>query len=111
MLSEHTQKRIVDLVELRLLDAIRVKGKTEPVRVYELLGRKGEVEEWEVERARQYEQGFDLYTQRRWKEAVKVLQKIKKIDDTVEMLEKRCKLYSRRPPEEDWDGVFTRTQK
>jgi adenylate cyclase len=42
MISEFTYEEVKDMVEVKRLDAIRVKGKAEPVLMYEVLGLKEE---------------------------------------------------------------------
>jgi len=43
LVSEGTNRFAADLVETREIDQVLVVGKTEPQRIFELLGRKGEV--------------------------------------------------------------------
>lgn len=38
IISEYTYEKVKDRVVARELDLVRVKGKTQPVRIYELLG-------------------------------------------------------------------------
>ena len=42
LMSEETRRMAGDAIEAREIDAIRVMGKSEPVRIFELVGRKGE---------------------------------------------------------------------
>src|SRR5215472_5412327 len=44
LVSEMTNRFAADLVETREIDQVLVVGKTEPQRIFELLGRKGEVD-------------------------------------------------------------------
>jgi len=43
LVSEGTNRFAADLVETREIDQVLVVGKTEPQRIFELLGRRGEV--------------------------------------------------------------------
>src|SRR5207253_8813089 len=43
LISEGTNRLAADSVETREIDSVLVVGKTEPQRIFELLGRKGEV--------------------------------------------------------------------
>jgi len=43
LISEATNDLAADTVETREIDSVLVVGKTEPQRIFELLGRKGEV--------------------------------------------------------------------
>lgn len=40
MISEFTLKAAKGAIEVRFLDSLKVKGKQQPVKIYELLGRK-----------------------------------------------------------------------
>ena len=42
LVSEETRRLAGDAIEAREIDAIRVVGKSEPVRIFELVGRKGD---------------------------------------------------------------------
>ncbi|MGQ0546146.1 MAG: adenylate/guanylate cyclase domain-containing protein [Betaproteobacteria bacterium] len=42
LMSEETRRLAGDAIEAREIDAIRVVGKSEPVRIFELVGRKGD---------------------------------------------------------------------
>ncbi|MGH8667894.1 MAG: adenylate/guanylate cyclase domain-containing protein, partial [Burkholderiales bacterium] len=42
LMSEETRRLAGDAVEAREIDAIRVMGKSEPVRIFELVGRAGD---------------------------------------------------------------------
>jgi class 3 adenylate cyclase len=42
LMSEDTRRLAGDAIEAREIDAIRVLGKSEPVRIFELVGRKGD---------------------------------------------------------------------
>ena len=115
LVSDMTRVYIEKDMFLRKLDAVRVKGKQEPVLIYELVGYKDKVEPRIVESAAAYEKAFDLYTSMKWDEAIEYFNKSRDIknmpDKAVDMLIDRCLLYKKEPPEEGWDGVFTRTHK
>jgi len=115
LISESTNKRIMNKMFTRELDAVRVKGKNEPVRIYELISVLGKTEPSIVESTGLYQEGFQLYLQRDWKKAIKKFEESKKArgkkDKAVEMLIDRCQFYIKDPPEDNWDGVFTREHK
>jgi adenylate cyclase len=103
----------------RELDLIRVKGKSHPVLIYELIGRKGEdscygsAQDLE-ERLAQFNQGREFYRARRWEEAQRTFQAI--LDRWAEdgpsrAYWKRCQEYLFDEPPIGWDGVFTMTHK
>ena len=57
LISHHTYERVQGVIEARLLDTIRL-GQGEPVKVYELLGRKGHVALDRAEAARLFTRGY-----------------------------------------------------
>jgi adenylate cyclase len=103
----------------RELDLIRVKGKTQPVMIYELIGRAGEESLYgsfaDVQsRLDQFARGRTLYRARRWEEAQRVFQiMIDKWPDDgpARTYWKRCQDYLFDEPPSGWDGVFTMTHK
>ena len=103
----------------RELDLIRVKGKTHPVMIYELIGRAGEENLYgsiaDVElRLEQFARGRTLYRARRWEEAQHVFEVMidKWPDDgPARTYWKRCQEYLFDEPPSGWDGVFTMTHK
>jgi adenylate cyclase len=103
----------------RELDLIRVKGKTQPVMIYELIGRAGEenlygnITDLQL-RLDQFVRGRTLYRARRWEEAQHVFQiMIDKWpnDGPARTYWKRCQEYLFDEPPSGWDGVFTMTHK
>lgn len=103
----------------RELDLIRVKGKLQPVILYELIGREGETsiygaaEELRT-RVDLFVQGRELYRKRQWEPAQKTFQSIldKWPDDGPSRTYwKRCQEYLFEEPPSGWDGVFTMTHK
>jgi len=103
----------------RELDLIRVKGKLQPVTLYELIGRAGENSVYgppDEIRARLdfFQQARELYRNRRWEEAQKSFQiSLDKWPDDgpSRTYWKRCQDYLFDEPPSGWDGVFTMTHK
>jgi len=103
----------------RELDLIRVKGKTRPVMIYELIGRTGEEGLYgsfadAQLRLDQFTQGRTLYRARRWEEAQRVFQIMIDQwpnDGPARTYWKRCQEYLFDEPPSGWDGVFTMTHK
>jgi adenylate cyclase len=92
----------------RELDLIRVKGKLQPVTIYELIGRAGQNSVYGTPedvhaRISLFQQARELYRKRQWAEAQKTFQII--------LDWKRCQDYLFDEPSSGWDGVFTMTHK
>ncbi|HXL21969.1 MAG TPA: adenylate/guanylate cyclase domain-containing protein [Candidatus Dormibacteraeota bacterium] len=103
----------------RELDLMRVKGKLQPVTLYELIGRAGEgsvygsPEEVQV-RVELFAKAREMYRHRQWEEAQRAFQAMldKWPDDgPSRMYWKRCQEYLFDEPPSGWDGVFTMTHK
>ncbi|MDH5789131.1 MAG: adenylate/guanylate cyclase domain-containing protein, partial [Nitrospinota bacterium] len=70
MLSEFTYELAKDDIEARELDSIRVVGKKEPIKIYELLGRKGEMEDHIRLILPHFQEGLEHYKNQRWEEGI-----------------------------------------
>jgi adenylate cyclase len=116
--TTYSEARDAGLV-FRELDVIRVKGKLEPVTLYELIGRIGETGIYGSPeqlgcRLERFEQARGLYRLRRWEEAQKAFQGILNQwpeDGPARAYWKRCQEYLFDEPPSTWDGVFTMTHK
>ncbi|MBI4776645.1 MAG: adenylate/guanylate cyclase domain-containing protein [Deltaproteobacteria bacterium] len=113
IISGSTYQNVKDLFLCRELDCIRVKGKTEPITIYELLGR---LREGSTERdlADRFHVALSLYKTRNFKESAEKFEDIMKAypqDNPSKLYLERCRQYLLQPPPEDWDGVFTMTHK
>lgn len=64
LISETTKTHIQDEFFTRELDLVRVKGKNEPVKLYELIAFQNDVKDSIAESAKEYEAGFKLYLKR-----------------------------------------------
>ena len=110
MIAESTYLAARDLIEARQLDTIRVVGKEEPVRVFEVLGHKGQVDPQKMQVVDLFAQGVVRYRERKWDEAISFFEQGLKIDPTdgpSSVYIKRCKLFQENPPPESWDAVHT----
>ncbi|MBF0446590.1 MAG: CHASE2 domain-containing protein [Magnetococcales bacterium] len=114
MISDSTYLLAKDQIEARELDTVRVVGKKEPITIYQLLDKKGQVVGEKAEMLACYYQGRDAYKARDYEKAVGYFEQALAIqsDDgpSLTFLE-RCKEYSQNPPPADWDGVFNFTSK
>ncbi|MFT5562607.1 MAG: adenylate cyclase [Candidatus Azotimanducaceae bacterium] len=110
MISEATYRGAEEFVDVRELDTIRVMGKKEAVKVYNLLERKGQTKGLVADLVTQYEKGIQLYKDREYasaKAAFKLALSIDGTDGPSKTYFERCEQYSKNPPKDDWDGVFT----
>ncbi|TAK52495.1 MAG: CHASE2 domain-containing protein, partial [Bacteroidetes bacterium] len=110
MISERTYQLVASDVIVRELDSLVVKGKTQPVRVFELLCLARDPLPPHGERFLQlYNKSLSLYKQREWASAIvsfeSALQWLGE-DYASRMYIDRCRFYQLNPPPDDWDGAF-----
>ncbi len=77
MASEQTVSKLGDEIVIRPLDRVRVKGKTKPILLYEIIGQRDELEDKLIgELVSPYKKAFELLEQRRPDDAKKMLAEI-----------------------------------
>lgn len=115
VLSEFTYELCRDRIWVRELDKIRVKGKNKPVSIFELIGdRREPLPTGEAEFLELYSAARTAYTQMQFDKALQHFQeaqKLRSMDQSVEVHIKRTYDYLRNPPPDNWDGVHTMTSK
>ncbi len=115
ILSEYTYKLCCDRIWVRELDKIRVKGKHEAVKIYELIGNRNQrLEDSMQEFLAHYQVGREAYLARDFQRAItnfELAQKIRACDQAVTIHLERSHKYLIDPPPESWDGVHTMTTK
>jgi len=115
---------VVDVLKnqcyVRALDSVVVKGKTESLKIYELVGLVSDdpllLPTQEVLFFnKEFESGFTLYFDRKFEEALTVFKRIdetlRKNDLSVVMYINRCAEYIKNPPPKEWDGIYRLTGK
>lgn len=114
MISGFTYDKVADDVEVRELDLIRVVGRREAVRVYELLERRGQLtREWQ-DLLERYNAALELFRAREFDDALLAFRRVLEIapeDGPSLAYVERCEHYLASPPPADWDGVWQLTEK
>ena len=99
----------------REIDLIKVKGKTKPVAVYEIMDHYDQKAIPQLDEIiENYEKALNLYRQRDWDGAIKAFDKTLSLysdDKASRIYLERCRYFKANPPEKDWDGVWTMTSK
>jgi len=110
MISEMTYEIVKNDFITRELDALIVKGKTRPVKVYELIAFKDDpVNQNILDGLEVFNKGLEFYKSFQFKEAADKFAEAKNIntsDHPSFVYLKRAMLYIENPPPKDWDGVF-----
>ena len=109
LVSGATWDRLEGRLEGRLVDTVAVKGRTEPARVYEILGVPGAVAPDLLAARDRYAEGIAHYQSRAWDRAVACFREalaLRPADQAAERLIARCTAYAEAPPGEEWAGGF-----
>lgn len=108
IISQFTHEEVKDSFTAREVDRVRVKGKLEPVRIFELIC-EGEPTDKTAEALRIFRQGYELYHQKKFEDAQNNFKKsleVSQVDPVSELYIERCQDYLDSAPPENWDGVF-----
>lgn len=111
MCSENTRNMVDHAVITRELDLIRVKGKTEGVKIHEVIARKDRgLDDARRGLLETYLRGLEAYKARRWEEGIALFREALAIDShdgPSTLYLERCTEFQQNPPDENWDGIFT----
>ena len=113
VISEFTYEVVKEEVFCRELDAVRVKGKKLPVKIYELICERKDAAEHE-EYIGRFHAGLAHYKAARWDEGIAAFKSVLEIrpdDPPAKLYIQRCQDLKENPPEGEGDGVFTMTRK
>jgi adenylate cyclase len=113
IVSESTKAEIPEFL-FRELDLVRVKGKNEPVAIFEPIGHKNDVAKSITEELSAYRKALKNFRAQSWDNAeLDFFNLNRSYPDrylyTVYL--DRVAFYRNQPPGDDWDGVFTHTSK
>ncbi|MGE3805555.1 MAG: adenylate/guanylate cyclase domain-containing protein [Gemmataceae bacterium] len=109
VISQYTRQAAGDAIVVRCLGGIVVKGKTEVVQIYELLGLKGQVDEARLEQAARHEAGLKRYLARDWAEACAEFERVLALhsgDVAARFMIDQCRHFEKDPPPENWNGAY-----
>jgi adenylate cyclase len=114
IISENVYRLAKDAVETRELDLIRVKGKNVPIRIYELVGEHGTLNENTQEFMSLFQEGLQYYRDKQFDKAAHQFEGLLNVDPddgpSTTYVE-RSKLLAMQKLPDHWDGVFTLTTK
>jgi class 3 adenylate cyclase len=95
----------------RELDTIRVKGRTEAVRIFEPLGLADQVASDLISRARAYGEGLMRYRTRDFAGAADAFARVARDDAPSAYFLARARELARRPPGADWEPINVQEEK
>ncbi|MBF0101965.1 MAG: PAS domain-containing protein [Desulfobacterales bacterium] len=117
LLGENTADLVHDAFQLREIDHVKVKGRQQPVRIYELISDESTpLSDKDNHALTLYANGLKSYRLQLWDQAIEHFNNVLEIwqnDGPAKVMKERCYHYiSSPPPEKDqWDGVFQHIQK
>ncbi len=104
VVSEYTLAHCKQQYLVRKLDKVRVKGKKEPVEIYEVMENTPENREL-VEK---FHIALDMYFARNFEGALAVFTELEAAGDpTSSVFTERCRSCIDEAPADDWDGTYT----
>jgi adenylate cyclase len=109
LISEKTHVYIKDILITRELDIIRVIGKKKPVKIYELVGEKGKIDEEKTTLLEYFEAGLYAYRDRQWEKASSFFLQVLRLepeDKPSKLYIQRCKENKQMEPASGWDWVY-----
>jgi adenylate cyclase len=113
LISEFTYERVKDEFICMEVDSVRVKGKSLPVKIYQLLAHR-QVPEIVGQAISYFQDGLQLYKQQKWDEAIKTFELARDLHKDLYVAQiyiERCLDLKFSPPPPDWDCCFTMTTK
>ncbi len=109
ILSEMTYNEAKDNFVCREVDWVRVKGKVQPVKIYELLAEEKVTDAKMAEMLKWFGEGYAHYHERSWQKGLDSFSKALNLvptDSVSKLYVQRCQDYLLEPPDDNWDGVF-----
>ncbi|CBK40875.1 putative Adenylate cyclase with CHASE2 sensor domain [Nitrospira defluvii] len=114
LIGQRTAELAKNDVEVREIDLLRVKGKKEPVVVFELLARKGQLDDKKRRVIDVYLEGLTAYKMRNFSTACTRFSEAVALDPSdgpSRVYLERSTNYRQMPPPVEWDGVYEMTSK
>lgn len=110
LISEFTYAKLKDTYRTREVDYVVVKGKTEPVAIYEILDYHNEQTFPNiVEVVTLFKNGLSKYRKRQWQQAISLFSEalvLNPADKVSQLYLERCYQLEHSILDDDWDGVW-----
>jgi adenylate cyclase len=115
LVSEFTYGKLRGTYRTREVDLVVVKGKTQPVAIYEILDyHTGETYPHLIDALGYFRDGLAKYRQGKWNDASKQFSEVvgmNPADKAATLYVERCRHLARHPPGDDWNGVWVMESK
>jgi adenylate cyclase len=110
LVSEYTFAKLRGTYRHREIDKIIVKGKTQPVAIYEILEHHtAETFPKIIDVLAHFRHGLDCYRRQRWDDAIKAFKdalRLHPTDKASKVYVERCEYFKQHAPGDDWAGVW-----
>eukprot|EP01135_Chromosphaera_perkinsii_P009923 Nk52_evm16s1967 gene=Nk52_evmTU16s1967 len=111
LISQGTLESCKNKYLIREVDKLRVKGKTQGIKCYEVMDQYTDSQFPNISKVLEiYSKALALYKQREWKKAMglfaDIIEQFNPNDTLSKVYKERCELYLEDPPSPDWDGVW-----
>ncbi len=108
IISEFTREAIGEQFFCRFVDVVRVKGKEQPVALFQPL-LEGKPDPELANETKEYEGAVKLYRAGKFEDALQILTalQMRRSDKLYLLYIDRIKRFLAEPPGENWDGVYT----
>ncbi|MFH1419507.1 MAG: CHASE2 domain-containing protein [Planctomycetota bacterium] len=114
MISGSTHDAVADHYEFRYLAELQVKGKAKTVPAYEVVCRKGELNDEQRAYIERFEAGVELYKRRQWDDCIVHFTRMlaRRVDDPgASRYIDACQEFKTFPPPDDWAGALELKEK
>lgn len=114
IIGPETKRRIGDEFATRMLARIIVKGKTEALPIYELIGLESELSDGDRAFIERYDEATALFLERKWDDALAIISSLEKMrsqDGPLLFLRAQVELMKHNPPPPGWQGDYIRKNK
>ena len=113
IVGENTRHAVAEF-EYRELDRVKVKGKDNPVTIYEPLGLRETIDDSVRVELGQFHLGLKHYRARRWDDAEREILALSQENPQKMIYQiylERIVQFRQQPPPDDWDGSYIHTSK
>lgn len=103
----------IDII-FRELDLILTIGKKKPIKIYEIIGLRNEIDENTSHGLTYFSAGLENYRKQNWSQAIEFFEKVQESipgDPPAQVMINRCREYKEKPPPENWKGIYIAREK
>jgi len=109
IISEETRQALTGNFFCRELDFIRVKGKKNAIKIYELIS-EGTISKTQNNVIQEFAKGLEAYRAQKWHQCIASFKKVLEYDPNdgpaAVFIDRYDQFFRKTPPREDWDGVW-----